>query len=421
MFLDGPDGESAMLELYYKYPRVLRRLRSGGLGGELDRIAAYLFEHGYKRGSAKVYLSRLGRFSGHVWRTTPATLIDQAVIDGFVAEYPTEMPRISARTAIELARRVAPERFSIPSAEPDPHGPLLDTYLDHLRRVRGLEPKTCEGLVLAARRVLTWHDAHVPGQPLAVMTSEHVLSVVEHLLALSSNDHTRTSTTSHVRTFLRFLHWSELNGQDLARFVPHTPCYRSAHLPPWLAWEDVRRAIDAIDVTTPVDVRNRAILLLAATTGLRNKELRSLELQDIHWRKAEVLVRRTKAKRDRVVPLLQESGEALADYVLHARPKSDSPRVFLQHVPPVRPIDSSSVISRVVRSALERSGLELPRVAGAHLLRHSLATQLVRQRRPINEVADLLGHRSIDTTAIYVKVAVPQLADVALPFPGGAS
>jgi site-specific recombinase XerD len=253
------------------------------------------------------------------------------------------------------------------------------------------------------------------------MTSEHVLSVVEHLLALSSNAHTRTSTTSHVRTFLRFLRWSDLNDQDLARSVPHTPCYRLAHLPPRLAWEDVRRAIDAIDVTTPVLVRNRAILLLAATTGLRNKEIRSLELQDIHWRKAEIVVRRTKAKRDRVVPLLQEAGEALADYVLHARPKSDSQRAFLQHVPPVRPIDGSTVISRIVRSALTRGGLELPRVAGAHLVRHSLATQLVRQRRPINEVADLLGHRSIDTTAIYVKVAVPQLADVALPFPGGAS
>jgi site-specific recombinase XerD len=95
--------------------------------------------------------------------------------------------------------------------------------------------------------------------------------------------------------------------------------------------------------------------------------------------------------------------------------------VFLQHVPPVRPIDDSTVISRIVRSALERSGLELPRVAGAHLVRHSLATQLVSQRRPINEVADLLGHRSIDTTAIYVKVATPQLANLALPFPGGAS
>ena len=149
-----------MLELYYRYPRVLRRLRGGGLGSELDRIAAYLFEHAYKRGSAKVYLSRLGRFSDHVSRAAPATLIDQVVIDRFVAEYPTEAPRISARTAIELARRVAPERFSVPSAEPDPHGPLLGTYLDHLQRVRGLEPKTCEGLLLVARRVLAWHDVH---------------------------------------------------------------------------------------------------------------------------------------------------------------------------------------------------------------------------------------------------------------------
>ena len=132
-------------------------------------------------------------------------------------------------------------------------------------------------------------------------------------------------------------------------------------------------------------------------------------------------MRRTKSKRERVVPLLQEAGEALAKYVLHARPRIGSQRVFLSHVPPVGPFMSSGGISRIVRSRLERSGITLSRVAGAHLLRHSLATQLVRQRRPINEVAGLLGHRSIDTTAIYVKVALPQLADVALPFPGGAS
>jgi integrase/recombinase XerD len=126
----------------------------------------------------------------------------------------------------------------------------------------------------------------------------------------------------------------------------------------------VRRAIDAISTATPTGVRNRAILLLLATTGLRNKELRSLELRDIHWRAGEVLVRRTKARRDRVVPLLQDAGAALAEYVLHARPKSDSRRVFLQHIPPVRPIDESTVISRIVRSALERGGIELPSVAG---------------------------------------------------------
>jgi site-specific recombinase XerD len=162
-------------------------------------------------------------------------------------------------------------------------------------------------------------------------------------------------------------------------------------------------------------------MLVLATTGLCNKELRALELQDIRWRTAEVLVRRTKGKRDRVVPLLNEAGSALANYILHARPKVGSPRVFLSYAPPARPFKFPTSISRIVRSRLEQSGIELPSAAGAHLLRHSLATQLVRRRRPINEVADLLGHRSIDTTAIYVKVALPQLADVALPFPGDAS
>jgi site-specific recombinase XerD len=408
-----------MLDLYFKYPRVLWRLRGGGLGNEMDRIAAHLAKFGYKRASAKNYLSRLGRFSDFVSRTTRTMPIDQSLIGRFVNDYPTEAPRINARTVIGLARRVAPERFSAQSVEAGPHAPLLAAYLEHLRQVRGLEQKTCEGQLVVARRILAWYDAHVAGQPIVTMRGEHVLAVVEHLLALSSNHYTRSSTTSYIRTFLRFLRWSDLNSQDLARFVPRTPCYRLAHLPARLAWDDVRCAIDAISEATPAGVRNRAILLLLATTGLRNKELRSLELRDIHWRKAEVLVRRTKAGRDRVVPLLQEAGEALAEYVLHARPKSDSQRVFLQHIAPVRPIDSSSVISRIVRSALERAGIELPDVAGAHLVRHSLATQLVRHRRPINEVADLLGHRSIDTTAIYVKVALPQLADVALPFPGG--
>jgi integrase/recombinase XerD len=407
-----------MLEFYFKYPRVLRRLRTGGLGSEMDRIATYLGEKGYKRASAKVYLSRLGRFSDQLPRAARNTPISQAIIDAFLDKHPTKAPRASAHVAIELARRVAPERFAVTCAMPDPHQALLNAYTDYLRQVRGIAPKTCDGLLLAARRILGWHDVRYPRLPLASLSGQQVLALVEHLLSMSGNNRTRASIASSLRTFLRYLQWSGLNDRNLARFVPRTPCYRLAHLPPRLEWADVRHAIDAVDVTTPVGVRNRAILLLTATTGLRNKELRSLELHHIRWRSAEVIVRQTKSKRDRVVPLLQEAGDALADYVLHARPKSGSQRVFLHHGPPIRPIEGSSIISRIVRTALERVGIALPPAVGAHLIRHSLATQLVRQRRPINEVADLLGHQSIDTTAIYVKVALPQLADVALPFPG---
>jgi len=411
-----------MLELYFKYPGVLKRLRRGALGGEMDRIAAYFSKVGYKRASAKIYISRLCKFSGYLGCEERTKVIDQDVIDRFMQNLRTVSARVATRTVIAHARRVVPHRFSPQCCQAlhDPHGLLLAAYLDHLRQVRGLEPKTCEGLLLVARRILTWYNNHVPDQPLAAMTGEHVLALVQHLLLLSTNGYTKSSTTSYVRTFLRFLLWSDLNSQDLARFVPRTPCWRLTHLPPRLPWDDVRRAIDTVDVTTPTGVRDRALLLLLATTGMRNKELRSLKLEDIHWRTAEVLVCRTKARRDRVVPLLQEAGDALAEYVLYTRQRTDSQRVFLTCVPPVRPFRSSGAISKIVRSRLEQSGIELPRIVGAHLVRHSLATQLVSQQRPINEVADLLGHRSIDTTAIYVKVALPQLIGVALPFPGEA-
>lgn len=409
-----------MLEHYFKYPRVLRRLRGGGLGDELDRIAAYLFENGYRHASAKIYLSRLGRFSGFVSQAARHKPITRAVIDRFVDERPTEASRVAARTAIAMAQRIVPERFEPRFSAPDPHGPLLASYSDYLLAVCGLEEKTREGQVLVARRLLGWWDRHHGGEPLSAMAGEHVLSLVDHLMSMSAKDNTRVGTGSYVRRFLRYLRWADLNDQNLARFVPRTPCYRLAHLPRRIEWEDVRRAIDAIDPATPTGRRDRAILLLLATTGIRNKELRSLVLEDIRWRDAQVLIRRTKGRRDRTVPLVQEAGEALADYVLRTRPDCSSRRVFLLHVPPVRPINDSSVISRIVRSALLRVGIALDGPTGAHLIRHSLATRLVRRRRPINEVADLLGHRSIDTTAIYVKVAVPQLAEVALPFPGGA-
>jgi site-specific recombinase XerD len=409
-----------MLETYYQYSRVLRRLRTGALGDKMDAIAAYLSERGYKPASIKIYLERIALFSRFAGRA-PTGTIAHHVIDRFLRSRETASARIGAQTAIAHVLQLLPERFDSESpGELSPNDQLVTAYAEHVRQVRGLQPKTCEGLTLNARRVLEWHQQHRPSESLSTMTGKDVLALVHNFLSLHANDYTRSSTTSYIRSFLRFLQWTGLNEQDLARFVPRTPCRRMAHLPARVAWDDVIRTIHAIDVTSPIGLRDRAMLLLLATTGLRSKELRLLELHDIHWRSGEVLVRRTKGRRDRIVPLLPEAGAALADYVLHARPKIASTRVFLCHTPPVRPFDYSGTVARIVRCRLERSGLKLPR-AGAHLLRHSLATRLVGQQRPIKEVADLLGHQNIDTTAIYVKVALPQLATVALPFPGGES
>jgi integrase/recombinase XerD len=247
-----------------------------------------------------------------------------------------------------------------------------------------------------------------------------VLRIVRRRCSFPRAKSACSSMASRLACVCPTTHWADLNALELAQFVPKTPNWRRAHLPSRLAWEDVRRAVDAIETTTPSGMRDQAMILLLAATGVRNRELRELELGDIRWRTGELVLRHTKGHRDRVVPLLGETGAALARYLLRARQLTTERRIFLSCVPPVRSFCNSSNISRIVRFRLERAGIQIQR-GGAHLLRHSLATRLVEQRRPIKEVADLLGHRNIDTTAIYVKVAVPQLADVALPFPGGAS
>ena len=169
-----------MLDFYFTYPKVLRRLRDGALGNEMDRIAAHFSDLGYNRASARIYIGRLAKFSAVAARDAGTARIDQVVVDRFLLSFRAESSRISAGTAIGHARKVAPERFSVPCRQtpPDPDGPLLGAYQDHLLRVRGLEPRTCEGLLTSGRRILVWLRNNLPDQPLAKMTGEQVLALV---------------------------------------------------------------------------------------------------------------------------------------------------------------------------------------------------------------------------------------------------
>jgi len=167
-------------------------------------------------------------------------------------------------------------------------------------------------------------------------------------------------------------------------------------------------------------MRDRAILLLIAGLGLRSQEVRTLEPGHIDWRRGELRLPRTKSRRERVLPLPQEIGAAVADYLLHGRPPLDIPCVFVRHRAPQGPLESGGSVAGIIRRHLKRAGIDAPS-RGSRLLRHSLATRMVNAGVPIKEIADVLGHVSIDTTAIYTKVDVRSLAGVALPFPGGES
>jgi site-specific recombinase XerD len=414
-----------MLNYYFKYPGVLRRMRRGPLGDKIDAIATVLLRAGYTRLSARRYLSLLASFSRYAQRCgcSGVEAVDHALVERFARRRVWSSSTASvARSALGFAlRHLGVQPRSVPmSASARRDAVLLASFDGYLRDIRGLEVKSREELFRAAARTMAWYRQARPHRPLHHVSARDVLGYAVHATHRRASHRTRSATMSHLRNFLRYLHWSGVCRENLSRYVPRVPIWPLAEIPAYLPWEDVRRVLDSLTGTDPVGKRDRAMLVLVATTGMRNGEIRRLELGDIRWRAGEVHLQCTKSRRDRIVPLLPEAARALSDYLLHGRPRTADRCVFLSHRPPVRPFRISSTVSAIVRRRLAELDIR-PARAGTHLLRHSLATQMVQQARPVKEVADLLGHHRIDTTAVYVKVALPQLATVALPFPGGAA
>lgn len=166
-----------MLEFYFSYRGVLKRLRDGALGAEMERIAGRFFSLGYKQASAKLYLSRIARFSRFAAAHCASRPIGDAIVDSYLCTFTTDSPRIAAVSTLQHARRVAPERFiaSTPIVVDDPDAPLLSSFSDYLSRVRGLEPRSRDGVLLGARRFLDWLRHRHPGQELETLTAERSL------------------------------------------------------------------------------------------------------------------------------------------------------------------------------------------------------------------------------------------------------
>ena len=222
--------------------------------------------------------------------------------------------------------------------------------------------------------------------------------------------------TSALRIYLRYLAAAGLCSPGLVDAVPTVPSVRLAALPRYLDQDDIERVIKACDVTTHNGIRDKSILLLLARLALRAGDIVNLRLTDLDWSQATILVS-GKSQPTRL-PLPQDVGDALKDYIVLARPRVDEDKVFLRSVAPRHlPFRGSSAISSIVRRALKRAGLESGNQLAAHLFRHSAATWLLRSGTPLEVVGALLRHQSPQTTAIYAKVDVPMLHEVTQPWP----
>jgi integrase len=224
--------------------------------------------------------------------------------------------------------------------------------------------------------------------------------------------------TTALRSFLQYARYRGLIRIDLQSSVPTVANWSMASLPRALTSEEVQQLLSRCDRHTAVGRRNWAILLLLARLGLRAGEVVGLKLEDFDWEAGELCIRSSGASSDRL-PMPQEVGAAVAEYLRQARPNCSSRRVFVRMRAPHRGFASSVAVCCIVRRALERAGLDPPH-KGAHLLRHSVATHLLRHGASLAEIGELLRHRSPQTTMIYAKVDLAALRPLALPWPGAA-
>jgi site-specific recombinase XerD len=218
-----------------------------------------------------------------------------------------------------------------------------------------------------------------------------------------------------LRSFLRFLFMRGEAQTDLSLAVPTVRQWRLARVPRYLSTSEVTRLLRTCDRSSSTGRRDHAVLLLLARLGLRANEVVALELDDVRWRQGEIIVRGKGLVRDRL-PLVPDVGKALALYLRKDRPSSASRRAFLCSRAPHRGFSHPSTVSTIVARALTRAGLA-PMTRGAHVLRHSLATTMVRQGASFAEIGQVLRHRSPTTTEIYAKVDFGALRDVAMPWP----
>ena len=290
-------------------------------------------------------------------------------------------------------------------------------YERHLREQRALSPGTIAGHLEEARRFLDW----LPGWDLCATLAGLRIGEVDRFLKSRATGVARTTARAvcnRMRTFLRFLHSTGRVRCDLATAIIAPALYRFEGIPSTISPQQ----IDTILATARKDrsdrgLRNYAMLLLLTTYGLRAGEVRRLQLQDIDWRAERFWIQASKTGRRVCLPLLPNVGRAILDYLQKARPPCKHREVFIRLKAPLRPIETTSALNGAMQRHLARIGIILNGKRGPHALRHARAASLLRAGVPLKTIGDLLGHRAMSSTAVYLKLADKELRSVALAIP----
>jgi len=219
-----------------------------------------------------------------------------------------------------------------------------------------------------------------------------------------------------LRSFLRHLHRRGILEDDVSATLPKVPGYKHAKIPSVWSAEEVEKVLAQVDRGSPQGKRDYAILLLAARLGMRVGDIRLLRLEHLHWEERRIELIQSKTGRPLVLPLIEEVGRALIDYLRHRPSFVPHREVFLWCRPPFSPFGHANNLQYLITKYRRQAGIAVPprRPGGLHMLRHSLATRLLKAETPLTTISDILGHASSESTRIYTKVDLPQLQTCAL-------
>ncbi len=400
----------------------IRRLRVGPFGGCIDLYTERLRKDGYSKHSAASSMKIIGDFIA--WLTEgqfDCSDIDEQLAARFLeARMRWHPPRAGDPTAIRRFIAALRDAQIIAPALPralDPADQILEDFRTYLKHRHGLNPRSCDAYVRFTRPFLRVLAVTRPGH-FARLTQADILRYIEQR-ARDVSAATAVAMCSRLRSFLRYLQVEGLIVNDLAACVPSIKKWRFAGLPTYLSATQLQQVFQSCDRNTAVGLRDYAVLMLLARLGLRASEVASITLEDIDWRAGQFHIQ-GKGQRPATMPLSAEVGAALATYLREGRQVSDSRHVFLRAHPPHVGFPSASGIWHIARRALKRAGVSGLAHRGAHVFRHTLASELLQSGATLTEIGQVLRHQHHDTTRIYAKVDLASLRNLSLPWPGGA-
>ncbi|HEY2967012.1 MAG TPA: tyrosine-type recombinase/integrase [Casimicrobiaceae bacterium] len=415
-----------MIDRYFSAPKTLRRLRSGFSGAYIDGFADALTRDGYAHATIVRYL----RAAAHVGVFLERRCKALADLDAkTVRAFRRHLRRcrclasnggrnghhaafgVQRFQAYLIARGVCPR--PIVSVARPPVAALITEFTDWYQTHRGVTLPTVRHYARGATAMLDALGADVRS-----WTPRAVRQFLMQAVTGGRAESTQKVITA-TRAFLRYLAFRGNARADLMLAVPAVAHWRLASLPHHLSPDELTRMLAVCDGDQPARVRDRAMVLLLVRLGLRAGDVAQLRLTDLDWEQGTIQVT-GKGRYQVRLPLPQEVGDAVLRY-LAIRPRMpETDRVFLTTIAPVSPLRSSDAVSSVVARAFQRAGIHIAR-PGAHVLRHTAATEMLRHGVSLDHIGLVLRHRSLDMSAYYAKVDVATLRRVAQPWPGRQS